>query len=160
MAQSFIPACLAIFSRIFRSVAGIHHMILRINVPFVLFGHLITFSVSIILQSSWLPNLGCLGVKSFLIYNFAWAWLKIRPFSIHQIKIFDRFETIRNYQISMFPKITYKLLHNGSANWLHFSSFSTGWSRKIETVKFGCIRSRGRIGFKIYACKIRLIISQ
>ena len=36
----------------------------------------------------------------------------------------------------------------------------TGWSRKIETVKFGCIRSRGRIGFKIYACKIRLIISQ
>ena len=36
----------------------------------------------------------------------------------------------------------------------------TGWSRKIETVKFGCIHSRGRIGFKIYACKIRLIILQ
>ena len=36
-------------------------------------------------------------------------------------------------------------------------SFSncTGWSRKIGTVKFGCIYSRGRIGFKI-----RLIILQ
>ena len=34
----------------------------------------------------------------------------------------------------------------------------TGWSRKIETVTFGCVYSRGRIGFKISMCKIRLII--
>ena len=36
----------------------------------------------------------------------------------------------------------------------------TGWSRKIETVKFGCIRSGGWIGFKIFAFEIRLIILQ
>ena len=34
----------------------------------------------------------------------------------------------------------------------------TGRSRKIETVKLGCICSRGRIGRKICVCKIRLII--
>ena len=35
---------------------------------------------------------------------------------------------------------------------------STGWSRKIETVKLGCNYCRGRIGFKISVCKIRFII--
>ena len=35
---------------------------------------------------------------------------------------------------------------------------TTGWSRKIETVKFGCFYGRGRIEYKISMCKIRLII--
>ena len=36
--------------------------------------------------------------------------------------------------------------------------YYTGWSRKIETVKIGCIYIRGQIGSKISVCKIRLII--
>ena len=35
---------------------------------------------------------------------------------------------------------------------------ATGWSRKIETVKFGCVYSRRRIGFNFSMCKKRLII--
>ena len=37
---------------------------------------------------------------------------------------------------------------------------TTGWSRKIETVKFGCIYNRGRIALKFFVCKISLIILQ
>ena len=48
---------------------------------------------------------------------------------------------------------------NVSTFHLHASLNSfTGWSRKIETVKFGCVYGRGRIRFKISMCKIRLII--